>query len=60
MRNRGLTARPRSSHSIAPLGDDYASLQENGAQLIDQGGALSHQPVAGAMQRLHVELLFAF
>jgi transposase len=43
-----------------PLGDDYAPLQENGAQLIDQGGALPHQPIAGAMQRLHVQLLFTF
>jgi hypothetical protein len=31
-----------------------------GPMPFDQGGALFHQPVAGAMQRLHVELLFTF
>ena len=66
-RIRGLTLRPFSSPSIAsssrsrlrPLRDDRAPLQENCTQLIDQGRALPHQP-AGAMQRLHVQLLFTF
>jgi len=35
-----------------------AALQQNGAHLVDQCRAFTHQPVAGAVQRLHVELLF--
>jgi len=34
-----------------------AALQQEGADLIDDTGALPHQPLAHAMQRLQVELI---
>ena len=38
---------------------DHPSLQQNGAQLIDQSGSLPDQPVSRSMQRLHVKLVLA-
>src|SRR3954471_5333143 len=40
-----------------PLWDDKAALQQAGRQLVDQRRSLAHQPVPGAVERLHVELL---
>ena len=36
------------------------TLQQNGAQLIDDSRPLSHQPISRPMQRLDVELILAF
>ena len=33
--------------------------QQDGTQLVDQCRALPHQPIAGTVQALYVELLFA-
>src|ERR1700735_4682219 len=38
---------------------DYSSLQQNGAQLIDQSCPLPDQPVSRSMKRLHVKLILA-
>ena len=39
------------------LRHDVPALQQKAPDLVDQRGALADQPVANAMQRLHVELL---
>jgi hypothetical protein len=36
-----------------------ASLQQDGAQLVEQRRSSAHQPIAGTMQRLDVELRLA-
>src|SRR5271170_1038691 len=38
---------------------NHSSLQQNGAQLIDQGRPLPDQPVSRSMKRLHVKLVLA-
>jgi hypothetical protein len=42
-----------------PLRDCYTALQKHGPHLIDQRRSCSHEPVAGTVQRLQIELAFA-
>jgi len=41
------------------LRGDHSALQQDGAQLVDQGRSLPDQPVPRPMERLHVELVLA-
>src|SRR4051794_11080538 len=51
--------RQRLEQAAAALRDYDPALEQDGADLVRQRGALSDQPVAHAMQNLHVELRLA-
>src|SRR6266496_4992067 len=54
---RGQDARQLSTQEALPLPDGDAALEKEGADLIDNAGALANQPLAHAVQRLQVELI---
>src|SRR5919204_1512379 len=51
-----LSPRDSGAQETQPLPDCNAPLEEEGADLIDDAGALADQPLAHAVQRLQVEL----
>ena len=54
---RGQNARQLSTQEALPLPDGNATFQQEGADLIDDASALTHQPLTHAVQRLQIELI---
>jgi len=53
---QGERARQLGAQCPPALADGDAALEQEGADLVDDAGALRHQPLAHAVQRLQVEL----
>ena len=53
----GENARQFGAQEVQPLAHRNAALKQEGAYLIDNGGALADQPLTHAVQGLQVELI---